>query len=43
MKRAITQDESLKKAIEFNEKWNSLRHPRGISPSFETSSKEKQS
>lgn len=39
MSRAVTQDECLKKALDFNERWNSLRHPLGILPAFETSSK----
>lgn len=38
--REISQEESLKKALEFCERWDSLRHPLGVLPSFETSSKQ---
>ena len=39
-KRQVTYEESTQKALEFSERWSSKRHPLGILPSFETSSKQ---
>lgn len=39
MTRAVDQEDCLKKALDFTERWNSVRHPLGILPAFETSSK----
>lgn len=38
--RQISFEESTQKALEFTDRWSSKRHPLGILPSFETSSKQ---
>ena len=40
MIREVSPEESLQKALEFSERWDSKKHPSGMPPSFETSSKE---
>jgi len=40
MPREVSPEESLQKALEFNERWDSKKHPSGMPPSFETSSKQ---
>ena len=40
--REVTFEESTQKALEFSDRWNSKRHPLGMLPSFETSSKQNQ-
>ena len=40
IKRAVLPDEAMAKSLEFMEKFQSLKHPKGKLPIFETSSKE---
>ena len=38
--RQVNYEESTHKALEFSDRWSSKRHPLGVLPSFETSSKQ---
>lgn len=40
--REVTFEESTQQALEFSDRWSSKRHPLGMLPSFETSSKQNQ-